>query len=183
MRKYSILIFFLISFFNGIAQQIYTCKQGEISFFSEAPLENIEAHSKSINSFLNIATKEIAFIVPIRGFKFAKALMQEHFNEKYMESDKYPNATYQGKINGDADLTKNGTYEVTSKGKIMIHGVENEIMQSGTMTVKNNEIALSCNFMVAIKNYNITIPKLLFQNIADTINIKMNVGYVPLQKK
>lgn len=183
MKKCIITISFLIAVFNSPAQQIYTCKQGDVSFFSEAPLENIEAHSKGINSFLNIATKEIAFIVPIRGFKFAKALMQEHFNEKYMESDKYPNTTYQGKIIGEADLTKNGSYEVTSKGKITIHGVEREIVQPGTITVKNNEITLSCNFNVAIKNHNITVPKLLFQNIADTISVKMNVDYIPLQKK
>ncbi len=183
MKKHFLFIFCLCPFFVCHAQRIYTCKQGEISFFSEAPLENIEAHSKNINSFLNIATKEIAFVIPIRGFKFAKALMQEHFNEKYMESDKYPNVTYQGIVNGETDLTGNGTYPVTSKGKFKIHGVEKDITQTGTITVKNNEINISCNFTVAIKDYNITIPKLLFQNIADTVLVKMSADYIPLQKK
>jgi hypothetical protein len=177
------MFFILVISGFTLRAQVYSCRQGEISFFSEALIENIEAHNHGINSYLNVSTKEIAFVVPIRGFKFAKALMQEHFNEKYMESDKYPNATYKGKINGDVDFSKNGTYQVTSSGKLNIHGVEHDINPQGTVIVKSDGIAISCSFNVAINDYNITKPKLLFQNIADTINVKMNADYVPLQKK
>ena len=182
-KKLFILAFiFFVKTATCTAQSVYSCKEGHVSFFSEAPLENIEAHSRGVNSFLNIATKEVAFIISIRGFKFQKALMQEHFNEKYMESDKYPNASYKGKINEDIDFTKDGTYPVTSTGKMTIHGVEKEITHTGVLTVKKKEINLKSEFHVAIKDYNITIPKLLFQNIADTVLVKMEANYIPYQK-
>ena len=181
MKLFVLLIFFIPAF--SCDAQIYSCRQGEISFYSEAPLENIEAHTNNVNSFLNLSTKEVAFVIPIRGFHFAKALMQEHFNEKYMESDQYPNATYKGKLGNEADLTKNGTYPVTATGKMNIHGVEKEITQKGTITVKDNQINLTCEMPVAVSDYKIRIPKLLFQNIADTVLVKMNVNYQPLQKK
>jgi hypothetical protein len=183
MKKISTVIFILfITVVVCEAQPVFSCKEGQVSFFSEAPLENIEAHSNGVNSFLNVSTKEVAFIISIRGFKFAKSLMQEHFNEKYMESDKYPNATFRGKINEDVDFTKDGTYPVTSTGKMNIHGVEKEVTHKGTLTIKKKEINLTSEFNVAIKDYNITIPKLLFQNIADTILVKMNANYLPYQK-
>src|SRR5690242_744137 len=112
--------------------QVYTAKSGSASFYSEAPLENIEANSSSVQSILNTTTKSVAFIISIRSFQFKKDLMQEHFNEKYMESDKFPNATYSGKINEDLDLSKDGTYDVTSTGKITMHGQEKQITVPGT---------------------------------------------------
>src|SRR5579859_4572324 len=90
--------------------QIYKFNDGKASLFSEAPIENIDAHSASFSSILNTSTNEIAFVVPINSFQFKKPMMQEHFNEKYMESDKYPQATYKGIINEKVDWTKNGTY-------------------------------------------------------------------------
>src|SRR5687767_6559813 len=130
MRKIVWLIAVLL--FNSFASaQLYTAKSGTASFFSEAPLENIEAHSNSVQSILNTATKSVAFIITIRSFQFKKDLMQEHFNEKYLESDKFPNATYSGKINEDIDLSADGTYNVTSTGKITMHGQEKEITAPG----------------------------------------------------
>ena len=183
MKKYVAAIFLLIVVTACRAQQVYSCKQGTVSFFSEATLENIEAHSNSINSFINTTTKEIAFIIPMRGFKFAKSLMQEHFNEKYIESDQFPNATYQGKINEEINVNANGTLELTSSGKLTIHGVEKQVTLSGTITVKDNELNLASHFTIAINNFNIKIPKLLFQNIADTVLVKINANYLPFQKK
>ncbi len=184
MKKKLLVIGFILFVLvvTGNAQSVFSCKEGQVSFFSEALLENIEAHSTGVNSFLNVSTKEVAFIIPIRGFKFAKSLMQEHFNEKFMESDKYPNATFSGKINEAVEFSKDGTYTTTSIGKLKIHGVEKEVTLSGTLVVIKKEIKLSSEFYVAIKDYNITIPKLLFQNIADTVLVKMNVNYIPYQK-
>ncbi len=182
-KKLLVVVFiFFVPAATCIAQSVYSCKEGQVSFFSEAPLENIEAHNGGVNSFLNVATREIAFIIPIRGFRFQKALMQEHFNEKYLESDKYPNATYKGKINEEIDFSKDGTHAVTSNGKMSIHGVERDVVHKGTLVIKKKEINLSSEFIVAIKDYNISIPKLLFQNIADTIQVKMNANYLPYQK-
>jgi|SRR6185436_2680068 len=178
---FSFVISLLVS--TTIVAQVYTSTKGEVSFYSKAPLEDIEAHTTGTNSILHIGKKEIAFIIPIRGFKFEKALMQEHFNEKYMESDLYPNATYSGKINEDVDLSRDGKYEVTSTGKLKIHGVEKIVTLAGTISVKGEEIVLQCDFKVAIKDYNITVPKLLFQNIADIVDVRLNVTYSPFRKK
>jgi len=162
--------------------QVYTAKSGTASFYSEAPLENIEAISSSVQSIMNTTTKSIAFIISIRSFQFKKDLMKEHFNEKYLESDKFPNATFSGKINEDLDLAKEGTYNVTSTGKIAMHGQEKEITVPGTFTVKNGEAMLESNFPLAVADFKIEIPQLLFQNIADTVAVKLNVNYQPYKK-
>lgn len=108
--------------------------------------------------------------------------MEEHFNEKYLESDKFPNATYSGSIAGDFDLSKDGTYEVTSTGKIAMHGQEKEITTPGTFTVKDGEASLQSNFPLAVQDFKIEIPQLLFQNIADTVAVNINVIYQPYKK-
>jgi len=182
MNKIIMLLLGLFSataFCNG---QVYTAKTGTASFYSEAPMENIEGISNSVQSIVNTTTKSIAFIISIRSFQFKKDLMQEHFNEKYMESDKFPNATYSGKINEDIDLGKDGTYNVTSSGKIAMHGQEKEITVPGIFTVKNGEATLQTNFPLAVADFKIEIPQLLFQNIADTVAVKVNVSYIPYKK-
>ena len=171
-----------IVFMMNCTAQVFTAKSGTATFFSEAPLENIAANSTTVQSIYNPSQKTIAFIIPIRSFKFQKDLMEEHFNEKYMESDKFPNATYSGKINEDVDLTKDGTYNVTSTGKITMHGEEKEITEPGIFTVTNGEVSLKSEFLLAVKDFKIEIPQLLFQNIADSVSVKLNVNYQPYKK-
>ncbi|MEO8087704.1 MAG: YceI family protein [Bacteroidota bacterium] len=182
MRKFILLsLISTIGVFHSNAQ-VFTTKSGSATFFSESPLENIEATSNNIQSILNTSTKSIAFIISIRSFKFEKDLMQEHFNEKYMESDKYPNATFSGKINEDFDLTKDGSYNVTSTGKIAMHGQEKEITTPGVFTVKDGEATMQSNFPLAVSDFKIEIPQLLFHNIADTVAVKVNVTYQAYKK-
>lgn len=182
MKKIFFLLFISCLFAYLSPAQVYTAKSGSATFFSEAPLENIQATSSSIQSILNTTSKSIAFIISIRSFQFQKDLMQEHFNEKYMESDKFPNATFSGKINEDLDLSRDGTYNVSSTGKIAMHGQEKEITVPGTFTVKNGEAALQSNFNLAVSDFKIEIPQLLFQNIADSVEVKVNVIYQPYKK-
>jgi hypothetical protein len=177
MITYSLLIIHCLAL-----GQIYSAKLASVNFFSSSPLENVDATNKSVQSILNTSAKTVAFIVPIRGFKFKDDLMEEHFNEKYLESDKYPNATYSGRINEDVDLSKDGTYQVTSTGKLTMHGVEQHVTQKGTAIVKNGEISVQSKFPIAIKDFNITIPKLLFQNIADTVAVTVNIVYQNFKK-
>jgi hypothetical protein len=162
--------------------QIYTIKDGSVYFYSKAPIEDIEAATNNVQAILNTATKEVAFIVPIRGFQFKKDLMREHFNEKYMESDKYPNAAFSGKIKEDIDWTKDGTYTATATGDMKVHGVKRQETYAGKVTVKGGDISLEAKFNLAIKDYNIEKPKLVFQNIADTILVKMDVNFKPYKK-
>ncbi len=182
MRKTSLLFTILNICALQLLAQVYTAKSGSATFFSAAPLENIEATSTNVQSILNTSTKNVAFIISIRSFKFKKDLMEEHFNEKYLESDKFPNATYSGSIAGDFDLSKDGTYEVTSTGKIAMHGQEKEITTPGTFTVKDGEASLQSNFPLAVQDFKIEIPQLLFQNIADTVAVNINVIYQPYKK-
>ena len=181
MKKLIFIFFFSVSLHLG-AQGIYKSNEGEASFFSETPMENIEAHNKSISSFLNTGSKEVVFVIPVRNFKFRKALMEEHFNEKYLESDKYPDATFQGKINEDVDFSKDGVYKVTATGKMKMHGVEKQITVPGTITVKGGKLSLQSEFNVTLTDYNITVPKLVIQNIAEVVAVKINAGYVPYKK-
>ena len=182
MKKIVLILSLLFFAFVGRAQ-LYTFSDGTVSFFSEAPLENIDATNNKINSFLNTSSNEVMFIVHIRGFTFDKDLMKEHFNEKYMESDKYPTATFKGKINDAVDYSKNGTYNVTATGMLNMHGVEREINAPGTITVDKGKINLKSDFRVPLKGFNIEVPKLVFQNIAEVISIKVNTNYIPYQKK
>ena len=166
----------------NLSAQVYTVKDGSVYFYSKAPIEDIEAATNNVQSILNTQTKEVAFIVPIRGFQFQKELMKEHFNEKYMESDKYPNAAFSGRVKEDIDWTKDGTYTATVVGTMKIHGVKKDKTYTGTVTVKGEQISVETNFPIAVKEYDITIPKLVFQNIADTVHVKLNVNFQPYKK-
>jgi len=182
MNKYFIILVFSILCVN-VSAQIYVANSSVISFFSEAPLENIQAVNKAAKPMLNTSNNEIAIKVPIKGFVFEKPLMQEHFNENYMESDKYPHAIFKGKINETIDYTKDGTYKASATGKLDIHGVEKDRTIEGTITVKGQEITLETKFDVKVADHKITIPKVVFQNIAEIIEVKMNSVLVPFKKK
>jgi hypothetical protein len=165
------------------AQAVFIADKGEVTFYSYAPIEDIKATCTQVNSMYNTSTGEIAFMIPMRGFKFAKSLMQEHFNEKYIESDKYPHATYKGTVNEKIDPTKSGKYNVSSKGIITVHGKEKEISTTGEMEIENDQITLNTRFFVALDDFNIKKPQLLLNNIADTIEVKMKAIYKPYVKK
>jgi hypothetical protein len=182
MKKIIILVF-LLSNLKSFSQLLFKADSGEITFYSYAPIEDIKATSKQINSFINFSTNEFAFMIPIRSFHFEKSLMEEHFNEKYMESDKFPQATFKGTIDQKIDPSKDGKYDVTATGKMNIHGVENDISEPGQIEIKGDKINVTTDFHVAIKDYNITIPQILFNNIADTIDVKLNAAYSIYQKK
>jgi polyisoprenoid-binding protein YceI len=181
LKKFAIILAITLSSLSAFSQ-VYIIKDGSVYFYSKAPIEDIEATTNNLQAILNTNTKEVAFIVPIRSFQFAKDLMKEHFNEKYMESDKYPNAAFSGKIKEDIDWTKDGTYTATATGDMKIHGVKHQETYSGTVTVKGEDISMNTKFRVAIKDYNIEKPKLVFQNIADTILVKMDANFKPYKK-
>ncbi|REJ82926.1 MAG: YceI family protein [Bacteroidetes bacterium] len=181
-RSLAISIVFILTHSFAEAQNVFICKNGTASFFSSAPLEDIEALNNGVNSILNISNQEIAFIVPIRGFKFEKDLMQEHFNEKYMESDKFPQATFKGKILDTLNWSSAGIYNVSATGIMNIHGVEKEKTLKGKLEVKNQEFTIESSFKVAVAEFGISIPKLLFQNIADTVSVNVKAHYLPYKK-
>jgi polyisoprenoid-binding protein YceI len=160
------------------AQKVFT-KNGNISFFSKSPLENITAKNNQVMSVLNTQTGEMQFSVLIKSFQFEKSLMQEHFNENYMESDKYPKSTFKGSVAdiSKIDVSKDGNYNVVVSGDLTIHGVTKKVSTPGNFTVKNGTITGNAVFPVKLADYNISIPKLVKDNIAETIEITVNCTY------
>lgn len=181
LKKFLSLI--LITFGFTAQSQIYMAEKCTVTFFSDAPLEKIEAKNTAARPIINTADNKVAVKVPIKGFVFEKPLMQEHFNENYMESDKFPSAVFTGKINESVDWTKEGKTKVTCTGTMEIHGVKKNITIPGDLTIAKDRIDLLSTFDVKVADYNIEIPKLVFQNIAETVRVTLNTTLVPFKKK
>jgi polyisoprenoid-binding protein YceI len=147
---------------------------GSVSFFSRASIENIDAVTSKASGIIDAATGEVAFMIPIRSFEFHQSLMKEHFNDKYMESDKFPHATFQGKISG-FERDKPGSQPVQAIGKMTIHGQTREITVTGTIEMETGKIKMKSVFPVVLQDYKIKIPKLLWQNIAEQVEVKLDL--------
>jgi hypothetical protein len=182
MKKIFAITALLFMGYSGTQAQVYKSKKDEVtvSFFSSTPLEDISAVHNTSTSF--IANDSIKFSMSNTGFVFPKPLMQEHFNENYMESAKYPKSTFRGKINEKTDLSKDGVYKVTCTGVMYMHGVEKLITIPGTFTVKGGEVNLVANFKAKLEDYKIAKPKVVTEKIADIIDVKINANYVPYKK-
>jgi hypothetical protein len=159
-KQITALLIALLLFTFGVSAQTYIARNGRVTFFSKAPVENIEAVNNEVTSFLDIKKGEVAFVALIKSFKFKKALMEEHFNENYMESNTFPKANFKGTI---TDLSKvnfsaGGTYPVTVKGDLTIHGITKNIEAPATVTVSGETINASSKFNIKVKDYNIKIP-------------------------
>ena len=178
-----IVAVFLFSVRESIAQGKFYTKTGKISFFSSAPLENIEAVNKSVIALLDSKSGDFQFGVLMKGFEFKKALMQEHFNKNYVESDKFPKSEFKGQVtnNSSVNYTTDGSYPVTVKGKLTIHGVTKDVETSGTLTVKEGKVQANSEFNVLVADYNITIPKMYRDNISKSIKVTVNCLLEPLK--
>jgi len=157
-------------------------KTCEISFFSASPLENIKAINKAAKPLINTATGDVQIKIVISAFVFEKPLMQEHFNENYMESEKFPNAFFKGKINEKIDFTKDGEHKVTVTGKLNIHGVDKDRTIDGIVSVKGNQLIISSKFNVHIADHGIKVPSLYVQNIAEDLEVKIDATLEPFKK-
>lgn len=173
MRLLTILI--LVIPFSLQAQK-YSVESGVITFFSDATLEDIKADNKKVASLFNSATGDIAFSVPIKEFQFEKSLMQEHFNEKYLESDKFPKASFQGKVSG-FDAKASGEQQVTTNGKLTIHGCTQDVVIPGTIQVMGAKLVMQAKFIVKLEAYKVAIPQLMWQNIAEEVEVTVNFTY------
>lgn len=175
MKKLLLTTALLAGFYMANAQQ-YITRTGKVSFFSTTPAENIEAFNNETASVLDAKTGEVVFQVPIKSFKFDKALMQEHFNENYMESDKFPKAEFKGKIVNlsDVDFGKDGTYNVTTKGALTIHGVTRQVSIPGTITVKGGTVTTNSKFNVRLTDHKIKGHAKVAESIEVTVNTILN---------
>lgn len=163
----------------GFSQR-YKTDSTYVRFFSDAPMEDIEAVNRSTSSIIDVEKKSIVIVVPVKSFSFQKKLMQQHFNENYLESDQYPNAIFKGKIQGwDGSL---GETNASANGTLEIHGVEQEVTISGTLNFRDNQITLESIFPIKLADYDIKIPKAVFYKIAEEVEVTAKLQYKPYEK-
>ncbi len=164
---------------NQIIGQRFISDSSYIHFYSDAPIEDIEAWNSEGSSVIDIGTMEMVYSVPITGFQFEKSLMQEHFNENYMESDKFPKATFSGKIVGWN--SQEGENKVSATGEMTIHGRTNAVNVEGTIIKDDNTIEINAKFPIALADYKIKIPKAVFYNIAEVVDVTVYFKFKPYE--
>jgi hypothetical protein len=160
------------------AQSKYMTKTGLISFFSASIMEDIEARNNKVAAVVDLATGQMAFAVPIREFQFKRTLMQEHFNENYMESEKYPKATFTGQVVNAAQVMKllpAGAQNVEVEGQMTMHGVSHKVAVSGTMQQRDGQLVLFAYFNIAPADYAIDIPLLVREHIAKSVSVRVSL--------
>jgi len=184
MLTHKIILLLLLTTCFGFAQKKteYIDRQGFIAFFSYTSVENIKAENNQVLSSFDIATKEIVASMLMRTFVFEKALMEEHFNESYIESDLYPKATFVGKIDDFRTNFETTSYTTFIKGVFNLHGVSKEVQFKTTIFKTNTGYKFEGSLELFVDDFNIKIPSLLAPNIADTITINFHFEYEPNRK-
>jgi polyisoprenoid-binding protein YceI len=178
MKTLGIVLTILLTIQAGSAQKLVS-KDSHIWFSASTPLEDIEAHNNQVVSILDPATGSLAFNLLVKSFEFKVKLMQEHFNENYMESDKYPKSTFNGKINNNAtiDYKKDGIYEAEVSGDLTIHNVTRPVTTKGTIEVKNGAISAKAGFIIKPADYQIKIPSVVENKIAKEVKVNIDSKY------
>ncbi len=166
-KTLAILLLFPLSL---VAQDVYKTTGGQVKFRSDAPLELIQAETKTINGAIKTSDRSFAFSIPMKTFEgFNSALQRTHFNENYLQSDKFPNATYEGKIIEEIDFSTNGTHNVRGKGKFKVHGVDQERIIRCKLTITQGKILIESNFTVMLADHDIKIPSVVAQKLAEEV--------------
>ncbi|MFT3827990.1 MAG: YceI family protein [Chitinophagaceae bacterium] len=160
--------------------QTYMTRNGEIRFFSKTPLEDIKADNKQVYTAIDLTKKTIAFTLLLKGFLFEKQLMQDHFNENYVESDKYPKAIFTGTIDGNVSASP-GTYNVQVKGQLTLHGVTKELTAPATLEITAGKLNGKSSFLITPSDYNIQIPSLVRDKIAKQIAVQVLAECTPVK--
>jgi hypothetical protein len=180
-------LFLLLILLTGMvapatAQRFFT-KSGSIYFDASGPTEVIEATNKTITCVVDTKTGAIQFAVLMKGFLFEKALMEEHFNENYVESTKFPKAEFKGEVinNASVNYGKNGTYPTHVKGKLTLHGITKEIETDGTITIKDGKPSVTAEFKIMLIDYGVEVPSLVADKVSKEARIKVNCSLEPLK--
>jgi YceI-like protein len=175
MKKYFLLsLLMIIVCCNGFSQQFIT-RTGFVGFFSKAPLEDIHAENNQVYAIIDAAKKNLAFSLLLKGFIFEKELMQTHFNENYVESDKYPKAIFSGAYTGDVMLNKDGVYNINLKGTLTLHNVTKPIELPATLEVKAGKLLGHAEFKIKPEDYNISIPSVVRDKIAKEVTVTIKI--------
>lgn len=161
------------------AQEKFITKNGFVKFFSSAPLEDIEADNNDVQSIVDLTNSKIVISIPIQSFEFDKSLMKEHFNENYLESEKFPKATFQGKYDAGKTLSSkdHGSYTVAVTGDLTIHGVTRPLLTKATLIIQEDGIVAKTKFDVRVADHDIEIPSIVFKNIAEVVEVTADFKY------
>jgi polyisoprenoid-binding protein YceI len=167
----------LLAATNSLFAQKFLTRTGKVSFYSATPMEKIEAINNDVAAVVDGASAAMKFIVPVKSFKFERQLMQEHFNENYMESDKFPKSEFSGKLSDPSAVnwTKDGKYAVTAVGKMTMHGVTKDVSIPGTVSIVKGVPTLQAKFAIVPQDYKINIPSVVSNKIAEKIDVTVNV--------
>jgi len=181
MKHFLLIILLSVSTFTVFSQTVYMTRSGQVSFFSKTPMENIDGTNNEVTSLIDASKGEIVFAILVKSFRFEKALMEEHFNENYLESTKFPKATFQGKITNSSSInfTKDGSYPAMVEGDLTMHGVKQKQAATGTITVTNGKVSAVSTFTIKLADYKIEIPSLVADKISESIEIRVNCKYEP----
>ncbi|MCX2678688.1 YceI family protein [Galbibacter sp. EGI 63066] len=180
MRLKLILLLFIVCFGSSLsAQEKYLTKQGYISFYSHTSVEDIKAENNQVLSIVDISTGGVAITILMKSFVFEKALMQEHFNENYVESDRFPKASFSGKIMNLEEIISGDNTIARIKGKLTIHGITKPVEIESKMIVEESEVTLQGKFKIYVADYNIKIPRIVRNNIAEEVEVSFNLKHQP----
>jgi hypothetical protein len=184
MKRLFLFLFFLNIVF-AVSAQKYMTKNGYIGFFSHTTMEDIKGDNNQVAGVLDISTGDMVFQALIKSFHFDRALLEEHFNENYLESDKIPKSSFKGKITNlqSVNFSKNGTYEVTVEGDLTIHDVTNKIITKGTIEVLTGGINANSKFNIVPEDYKITIPGVVREKINKNLEVTVAIKFTPLETK
>ncbi len=178
MKTIAFLLLFLATASVSFSQ-LFMTRTGRVSFYSSTEKETVNAVNNQAYAVIDAGKKNIAFTLLMKGFQFEKELMQEHFNENYAESDKYPKSSFNGAYTGDVNATKDGVYNVTAKGDLTIHGVTKPVEAPATIEVKNGTLTAKAGFKIKPEDYGINIPSLVREKIAKEMTVSVSANCSP----
>ncbi len=178
-----ILLLVLVGISSPATAQRYFTKGGTIYFNASGPAEAIEATNKTVTCVMDVQTGAVQFAVMMKSFLFEKALMEEHFNENYVESSKFPKAEFKGEITNKTAIqfTKDGAYPAHVKGKLTLHGISKDLEADGFITIKDGKPQISAEFKVNLIDYGVEIPSLVADKVSKEARIKVNCSLEPLK--
>jgi polyisoprenoid-binding protein YceI len=185
MRQVHLLLVALLGWLAAAPAQApakFFTRTGTISFFSATPLEDITATNQRVAAAVDVAAGQLAFTVPMADFQFPKKLMQTHFNENYVESEKYPKATFTGQLVAfqAAALDHTGAQPAVAEGDLTIHGVKRHVRVPGTLEKRGTRLLVNAKFAIETADYNIEIPTLVRGHIAKTVDVTVALACDPM---
>lgn len=177
---WAFLVLIGLLFYSQAPNSIFLTQNGEVKFTSDAPLELIKANSRQLRGVLDTDKNTFAFLIPMNGFSgFNDPLQKEHFCEKFLECEKFPQASFKGKIIEEIDFNQEGIYEVRAKGDLSIHGINQERIIKSKMEISNGQIRIISNFSVKLVDHKIKVPQIVYNKVAEVIFVEISARLDP----